>query len=125
MLQQRQNPGIIPFVLYSTYLPIAGGKDYNAGESGRKREWERESGSKRESEREVLGERRGLPLILLVVIGVSQTSHWAVGVIASGRPVTWVRGEESAMPLFVADTTCLPVWHCTACLHSQAWETGR
>lgn len=40
----------------------------------------------------MLGERRGLPLILLVVIGVSQTSHWAVGVIASGRPVTWVRG---------------------------------
>ena len=26
-----------------------------------------------------------LALILLVVIGVSKTSHWAVGVIASGR----------------------------------------
>ncbi|KAK6294355.1 hypothetical protein J4Q44_G00351850 [Coregonus suidteri] len=28
------------------------------------------------------------------------------------------------MPLFVAVTTCLPVWHCTACLHSQAWGPG-
>ena len=75
----------------------------------------RKEAKERENERE--GERcwRVVVLALDLVSSdwLTKTSHWAWAVIASGRrgAGTVAIGEESAMPLFVAATTCRSVWH--------------
>lgn len=114
--------------LYCLYLPSVWASGlrsniftecWNSGARPKKKRYTREERKRNSPRRERPREKERCWRVVVLALDLvssdclTKTSHWARAVIASGRRGAGMVaiGEKSAMPLFVAATTCRSVWH--------------